>query len=173
MVTLSGNQSTITLGNGAGDTVSYQGADNIITLGNGNDDMVTLPFGAFTGSDNTITVGNGNDTIYVGSSDTVTVGTGKDSFVFEQRSPGLIGAVTINHFNPSNDVITILSQLTTAVSYHDNSQGSAVITVDTAGTQSPWWACMRLPCIRVISISRDGLQCSARHSITSLAHRPF
>jgi len=133
MVTLSGNQSTITLGNGAGDTVSYQGADNIITLGNGNDDMVTLPFGAFTGSDNTITVGNGNDTIYVGSSDTVTVGTGKDSFVFEQRSPGLIGAVTINHFNPSNDVITILSQLTTAVSYHDNSQGSAVITVDTAG----------------------------------------
>jgi hypothetical protein len=53
-----------------------------------------------------------------------------DSFIFEQTAPGSIGAVTINHFNPSKDVITLSSQLTTAVSYQDNNQGNAVITVD-------------------------------------------
>jgi len=82
------------------------------------------------GASNTIKVGNGNDTIYVGNSDTVTVGTGQDAFVFQQTTLGNIGAVTVNHFNPNNDVITLSSQLTTAVSYQDNSQGNAVITVD-------------------------------------------
>jgi hypothetical protein len=45
------------------------------------------------------------------------------SFIFQQTTPGLIGAVTINHFNPAKDVITLSSQLTTTVSYQDNSQG--------------------------------------------------
>src|SRR5208337_270252 len=95
-------------------------------LGNGNGDVVSDSHGG----GNTITLGNGNDTIYVGNSDTITVGKGQDSFVFQQTTPGNIGAVTINHFNPSKDVITLSSQLTTAVTYHDNSQGNAVVTVD-------------------------------------------
>jgi hypothetical protein len=45
--------------------------------------------------DTTITVGNGNDTILVGRDNTVTVGTGHDSFIFEQTTPGNIGAVTV------------------------------------------------------------------------------
>jgi len=147
----------ITLGNGVGDTVNASGQDGTtITLGNGNNDTVMMHLGVgpsfnntiFVGNGNgdvvndyfsynlsipqndTITVGNGNDTIYVGNADTVTVGTGHNSFVFEQTAPGFIGAVTINHFNTSKDVITLSSQLTTAVSYQDNSQGNAVVTVD-------------------------------------------
>jgi hypothetical protein len=81
----------------------------------------------------TITVGNGNDTIYVGSNNTVTVGTGQDSFIFEQTTPGFIGAVTVNHFDPNKDSFTFSNQLTTSVSYHDNAQGNAVVTVDNSG----------------------------------------
>ena len=99
---------------------------NTIKLGNGNGDVVN----DIQGAGNTITVGNGNDTIYVGSNDAVKVGTGQDSFIFAQTAAGQIGAVTIIHFNPSKDVITLSNQLTTAVSYHDNSQGNAVVTVD-------------------------------------------
>jgi hypothetical protein len=84
-------------------------------------------------SDCTITVGNGNDTIYVGRDNTVTVGTGRDSFIFQQTTPGNIGAVTITGFDPNKDVITFSNQLTTSVSFHDNAQGNAVITVDNAG----------------------------------------
>jgi hypothetical protein len=47
--------------------------------------------------------------------------------------PGYIGAVTINHFDPDKDLFTFSSQLTTSVSYHDNAQGNAVITVDNSG----------------------------------------
>ena len=61
------------------------------------------------------------------------VGTGHDSFVFQQIAPGSIGAVTINHFNPSKDVIVVSNQFATSVSVQDNSQGNAVITVDNAG----------------------------------------
>ena len=85
------------------------------------------------GGGNTITVGNGNDTIYVGNSDTVTVGTGQDSFVFQQTTPGSVGVVTVTGFNPNKDSFTFSNQLTTAVSYHDDSHGNAVITVDNAG----------------------------------------
>jgi probable HAF family extracellular repeat protein len=78
---------------------------------------------------------NGNDNvIYVGSGDTVTVGTGQDSLIFEQTAPGSIGAVTINHFNPSKDVIQIQSALATSVTPVDDSQGNAVITVDSGDT---------------------------------------
>ena len=103
--------------------------NNTITLGNGNGDVVNDS----AGSGNVITVGNGNDTIYVGTNDTLTVGTGHDSFVFQQTAPGSIGVVTINHFDPNKDVITLSSQLTTSVSYQDNSQGNAVITVGNSG----------------------------------------
>ena len=82
---------------------------------------------------NTIKVGNGNDTIYVGNSDTVTVGTGQDSFVFRQTTPGTVGVVTVTGFNPNKDSFTFSNQLTTSVSYHDDSHGNAVITVDNAG----------------------------------------
>jgi hypothetical protein len=82
---------------------------------------------------NSITVGNGNDTIYVGSNDRVTVGTGHDSFVFQQTTPGNIGAVTVTGFDPHKDSFTFSNQLTTSVSYHDNAQGNTVVTVDNAG----------------------------------------
>ena len=137
-VNASGPGETITLGNGNNDTVMISGQlshyDDTINVGNGNADVVndyylTRPNSTIPQND-TITVGNGNDTIYVGNGDTVTVGTGQDSFVFDQTAAGQIGAVTINHFNPSKDVITLSSTLTTAVSYQDNSQGNAVVTVD-------------------------------------------
>jgi Ca2+-binding RTX toxin-like protein len=126
-VVSSSSNDTIILGNGAGDVVNPPVHSTII-LGNGADDVVNPNI--FGNDENSITVGNGNDTIYVGFADTITGGKGQDSFVFNQTTPGLIGAVTINHFNPSKDVITLSSQLTTTVSYHDNSQGNAVITVD-------------------------------------------
>jgi hypothetical protein len=82
---------------------------------------------------NAITVGNGNDTIYVGNSDTIKVGTGQDSFIFEQTTPGTVGAVTVTGFDSGKDSFTFSTQLTTSVSYHDNAQGNAVVTVDNAG----------------------------------------
>ena len=129
-VNLKGDIERINLGNGNGDVVndSYGGA-NAITVGNGNGDLVN-DSGGFG---NVITAGNGNDTIYVGSSDTVTVGTGRDSFVFQQTTPGNIGATTISGFDPHKDSFTFSNQLTTSVSYHDNAQGNAVVTVDNAG----------------------------------------
>jgi hypothetical protein len=72
-------------------------------------------------------IGNGNDT------DTVTVCTGQDSFVFEQTTPGNIGALTVTGFEPNKDSFTFSTQLTTSVSYHNNAQGNAVVTVDNAG----------------------------------------
>jgi hypothetical protein len=120
----------IILGDGAGDTVNaFDSSNDTITLGNGNNDTVM----ASTSVDDTITVGNGNDTIYVGRDNTITVGTGHDSFIFEQTTPGNIGAVTVNHFDPNKDIFTFSTQLTTSVSYHDNAQGNAVITVDNSG----------------------------------------
>ena len=98
-----------------------------ITVGNGNGDVVN------GGSNDSITVGNGNDTIYVGSNDTVMVGVGEDSFIFQQTTPGSIGAVTVTGFGPNNDSFTFSNQLTTSVSYHDNAEGNAVVTVDSAG----------------------------------------
>ena len=61
--------------------------------------------------------------------DTVTVGKGHDSFVFDQTTAGSIGAVTINNFDPSKDVITIHQSLATNFGYSDIA-GNAVITVD-------------------------------------------
>jgi hypothetical protein len=121
--------SPIILGNGNGDVVNIGGGGhNTITLGNGNGDVVTSG-----GGFNTITLGNGNDTVYVGSNDTVTVGTGHDSFVFQQTTPGNVGTVTVTGFNPNKDSFTFSNELTTSVSYHDNAQGNAVVTVDSAG----------------------------------------
>jgi Ca2+-binding RTX toxin-like protein len=118
----------ITLGNGVGDSVDAAGIDNNIILGNGNNDVVNDQ-----GSANTITVGKGNDTVYVGNSDSITVGSGQDGFVFEQTTPGSIGTVTVTGFNPNKDSFTFSNQLTTSVSYHDDSHGNAVVTVDNAG----------------------------------------
>ena len=133
----SGARDAITLGNGNNDLVIMQagfpGGNTTITLGNGNGDVVNDFYTEQDVLNNAISVGNGNDTIHVGRGDTVTVGTGHDSFVFDQTAPGFIGAVTINHFDPGKDVITLSSQLTTAVSSQDNSQGNAVITVDNSG----------------------------------------
>jgi Ca2+-binding RTX toxin-like protein len=63
---------------------------------------------ASTSVGDTITVGNGNDTIYVGRDNTITVGTGHDSFIFEQTTPGNIGAATITGFDPHKDSWTVL-----------------------------------------------------------------
>ena len=138
---LGGSGDTIQAGNGT-DTVST-GANSSVTAGNspdtvtvGDNSKVVLGNGqdqVTAGASSTITVGNGSDTINVGKGDTVTVGNGQDSFILAQTAAGNIGAVTINHFNPAKDGITFSSQLTTAVSYLDNAQGNAVITLDTSG----------------------------------------
>ena len=112
----------ITLGNGDGDTVTMVGQHNKITVGNGNNDTV------YSSNFSTVKVGNGNDTIHVGTADTITVGYGNDTLIFDQTTPGTIGKVTINHFDPSKDVITIQNSLPTNVTYHDVN-GNAVITV--------------------------------------------
>ena len=119
---VNGSFASVTLGDGAGDVVNASGSSNdIIALGNGNNDKV------FGGDSNTITVGNGNDTIHVGFANTVTVGTGQDNFVFDQTAPGTIGAVTINGFDPSKDVIVMQHTLPT-FSVQDDVHGNAVIT---------------------------------------------
>jgi len=130
------SNSKITIGNGSGDVVNNNssGSNDAITLGNGNGDVVN----DFNGNypfprNNTIVVGNGNDTIDVGNSDTITVGKGHDSLVFEQTTADSIGAVTINGFNPGLDAFTFSSLFAASLSYHDNTQGNAVITVDSAG----------------------------------------
>jgi hypothetical protein len=53
--------------------------------------------------------------------------------VFQQTTPGTVGAVTVTGFDPHKDSFTFSNQLTTSVSYHDNAQGNAVVTVDNAG----------------------------------------
>jgi uncharacterized repeat protein (TIGR03803 family)/VCBS repeat-containing protein len=123
-VVSAGDSDTISLGNGP-DSVTA-GANSTVTLGNGNDAVTA-------GSNSTIKLCNGNDAIYVGLNATVTVGTGHDSFVFQQTTPGNIGAVTVTGFDPNKDSFTFSNQLTTSVSYHDNVQGNAVVTVDHAG----------------------------------------
>ena len=145
-----GDLDGITLGNGNHDTVIFSGVGSYgITVGDGNDDTVIASgvgtHGGITvgnGNHDTviasdysggITVGNGNDTIYVGGNNTITVGTGHDSFVFQQTTPGNIGAVIVTGFDPNKDGFTFSNQLTTSVSYHDNTQGNAVVTVDNAG----------------------------------------
>jgi hypothetical protein len=52
-----------------------------------------------------------------------------DTFIFDQTTPGSIGAVTINHFDPAHDVIQIQSALAAAVTPVDDSHGNAVIAV--------------------------------------------
>ena len=115
--------------------------NNTIILGNGNGDVVndfdfqTLQNVALN---NSITVGNGSDTIYVGNSDTITVGHGQDSFVFEQTTPGTIGAVTVTGFNPANDVLNFNPALIAnyAAAMVDTKQVGldTVITVDATDT---------------------------------------
>src|SRR5262249_53983941 len=122
---VTGGDGTVTLGNGNNDVFNvhpFTAQGTSIVLGNGNGDVVNDFRGAFQHlpSDNTITVGNGNDTIYVGGGDTITVGTGHDSFVFQQTTPGTVGAVTVTGFDPSKDVFIFSNQLTTSVSYQDN-----------------------------------------------------
>jgi uncharacterized protein (TIGR03118 family) len=119
-----GTGNTVTLGNGA-DTVTAA-ASNRITLGNGKDTV-------FAGANDAVTLGNGQDTIHVGANNSVTVGKGQDSFVFDQTAAGSVGAVTINGFNPSKDVIQIQSALATSVTPVDDSHGNAVITIDSKG----------------------------------------
>src|SRR6478736_4439316 len=119
-----GTGNTVTLGNGA-DTVTAA-ASNRITLGNGKDTV-------FAGANDTVTLGNGQDTIHVGANNSVTVGKGQDTFVFDQTAAGSVGAVTINGFNPSKDVIQIQSALATSVTPVDDSHGNAVITIDSQG----------------------------------------
>jgi hypothetical protein len=125
-----GHSYSVTLGDGAGDTVNAQLSLGVnVTLGNGAHDVVS----AQNSLGDSIAVGNGDDTIYAGQNTTITVGTGRDSFVFEQTTPGTIGQATITGFDPHKDVITFSNQLTSSVSYHDNAQGNAVVTVDNAG----------------------------------------
>jgi hypothetical protein len=138
-LTDSAHHDTIVVGNGNNDEV-IGGGNDTITLGNGNGDIVVSggqnsPDSQFAGS--TITVGNGNDTIHVGHNDSVTIGTGHDNLVFDgaiQAAPGGIGAVTINGFNPSKDVISILSALASSVSVTDDGHGNALVTVTSQDT---------------------------------------
>ena len=75
------------------------------------------------------------------------VGKGHDTFVFDQTTPGSIGAVIINHFDPAKDVIQLQSALTAAVTPVDN-HGNAVITIDASGD----------------TITLAGVQASALHA---------
>jgi uncharacterized protein (TIGR03118 family) len=135
-----GTGNTVTLGNGD-DTVTAA-ASNRITLGNGDDTV-------FAGANDAVTLGNGKDTIHVGLANTVTVGTGQDSFVFHQTVPSTIGAVTINGFDASKDVIVMQQTLASTFSVHDDVHGNAVITF--AGDNSD-------------SITLVGVHASALHS---------
>ena len=118
------NGDTYIIGNGNNDTVNAGNSSlDTIILGNGN---------VYSGGISTIKIGNGNDTIHVGTADTVTVGTGQDSFVFDQTVAGTIGAVTINHFDPSKDVIVLTQTLVpgqNVLPAHDDANGNAVVTV--------------------------------------------
>jgi len=129
------NQIVITVGSGDGVVVDVTNGDqNVITLGDGNNDTVIATFfnqeHPSSSVGDTITVGNGNDTIHVGANDTVTVGTGQDTFIFDLTiaGPGTIGAVTINDFDPSKDVIVIQKALATTFSASDDAHGNAVVT---------------------------------------------
>jgi serralysin len=129
VIAIGGHGTTITLGNGVGDRVDARDSQHdTITLGNGDGDTV------FGGGSSNITVGNGNDTIHVGFANIVTVGTGQDTFMFDQTRAGAIGAVTINGFDPSKDVIVLQTALVPGqnVPAHDDASGNAVVTV-TAG----------------------------------------
>ena len=50
--------------------------------------------------------------------------------MFAQTTPGNIGAVIIVGFDPSKDSFTFSNEFMTSVSFHDNVQGNAVVTVD-------------------------------------------
>ena len=151
-----GANSTVVVGNGQ-DSVTA-GADATIIGGNGNDTVtaangstITLGNGADTviaGTNNIIKLGNGADTIYAAAGDTITVGNGHDTFAFGlapgQTTAGMLGPVTINGFNPSNDVIKIASTLASWDSSYaaltsspshitTNSSGYAVIHLDISG----------------------------------------
>jgi hypothetical protein len=55
----------------------------------------------------------------------------QDVFVFDgpfQGAPGGIGAVTINGFNPTKDVIQIQQSLATTFNATDDVHGNAVVT---------------------------------------------
>jgi hypothetical protein len=131
---VAGDDGTVTMGNGNNDVFNatkFDAHGATVTLGNGNHDVVNdFVSGSPQVGNKTITVGNGNDTIYVGNSDTIQVGIGHDSFIFQQTTPGTVGAVAVAGFDPHKDSFTFSSQLTTSVSYHDNAQGNAVVAVD-------------------------------------------
>jgi hypothetical protein len=115
---------------GAGDTVNAQLSRSLnITLGNGAHDVVN----AQSSLGDSVTVGNGNDTIYAGQNSTMTVGVGHDNFVFGEPAPATVGQATITGFDPHKDVLTFSNQLTSSVSYHDNANGNALISIDHAG----------------------------------------
>jgi VCBS repeat-containing protein len=148
---IAGSNDTVTLGNGT--DVVDAGDSNTIKLGNGSDTVsagdgssITLGNGSNTviaGTNNVISLGNGANTIYAARDDTITVGNGHNTFVFGlspgQTTAGMIGPVTINHFNPANDVINIASTLAiwdssfTALSSHISGSTNAVITLDGSG----------------------------------------
>jgi Haemolysin-type calcium binding protein related domain/RTX calcium-binding nonapeptide repeat (4 copies) len=79
----SGND-TLTVGNGAIDTVSGGSGNDTLTVGNGNDDTV---YAGGNGTD-TITLGSGSsDTVYAGNgSDTLIAGTGGSAYLFSGSS---------------------------------------------------------------------------------------
>jgi Ca2+-binding RTX toxin-like protein len=88
------NKNNVALGNGARDAVNDSGNNNTITIGNGDDRV-------FGGADDTITVGNGNDQLFAAPGDFWTVGHGQDVFTFNAG----FGDNTITDFNTSHDVL--------------------------------------------------------------------
>ena len=58
--------------------------------------------------------------------------------ILDQRNTTVLvskrsGEGWVSGFNPNKDSFTFSNQLTTSVSYHDDSHGNAVVTVDNAG----------------------------------------
>ena len=119
---------------GNGNDTFFVAENSTVKVGNGNDTL-------YLGADVTATLGSGTDVIWVGFGNSVSVGTsgtGQDTFVFEQTTPGTIGAVSITHFNTASGVIDLESALGyssfAALSPHiTETHGNAVITLDSSG----------------------------------------
>ena len=128
------NNSTITLGNGAGDTVETLGSYNTITLGNGNNDMVSA------GNGSTVTVGKGNDTVSVGNDSTITAGNGTDTFAIgasDVPTPSVLtGSISGFGVQDKIDLPGIAFGAQTTLAYAENSTNTGINLTVSDGTHA-------------------------------------
>ncbi|MFY9968908.1 MAG: hypothetical protein WAK41_05790, partial [Roseiarcus sp.] len=142
---------TVALGNG-NDVVSMPGNNNSITLGNG-DDVISL-----AGTGNSVTVGSGHDTIMTGagantfvldgstatlvlhgSNNNVLVNGGSDQ-VMDMPADHLLlqvgpsgGTIVIDHFSATNGVVNLAAELASSLHWTTSAQVGAALTSDHGG----------------------------------------